>query len=326
MLDPMAKFRLLTSPHMYHLYLTMSWVRPVYAKYFELEPWDAAKTYSKQDTAVLVDYVEQLEQPEWLRERQQEGFRIAVEHLGDSDVERTSTVINDVLTLRNPNWMWYNACLEWTHYGFDTYQPERNYQYNFLLAMNLQRWHRDRVIRDLAGVLPESLYSYASQGRELPGTPPVDIPWRGWLNPDWYNSTPYSVVVESYMRSTTVNVGSTYRTEVSEKVFKPMLGQQPFLVYGSVDTLQYLHREGFVTYDNLFDETYDTVLDNYQRFDLVTEQVKQAVDLYNYRTFAIDAETQSRIDHNHARVFDQPLVEQRFVSEVVGDIVEWFES
>jgi hypothetical protein len=261
-----------------------------------------------------------------MQQRQAEGYRVVVEHLGDSDVERTSHVDSGILTLRNPNWMWYNAAWEWQWYGFDQYQPSRAYQSAFLLQMNLQRWHRDQIIKDLAPVLPEALYSYCAQGRELPGKPPLHIPWRGYMNPEWYNSTPYSVVAESYMRSTKINEGLTYRTEVSEKIFKPMLGQQPFMVYGSVDTLLYLQREGFVTYDNLWNEDYDSVLDNVARFDLVTQTVRQAVARHNYRTFHLDAETQRRIDHNHARLFDHALVDQRFRAEVVRDIVEWFDQ
>lgn len=322
----MAKFTLLASPGSSYLYLTLPWVRPHYSDSFTIEPYDSAKTYNTQDSAILIDYAEQLERPAWYQQRQAEGFRVVVEHLGDSDVERTSRVVDDVLTLRCPNWMWYNASWEWTWYGVDHYTPDREYRSAFLLQMNLQRWHRDRIIEDLAPVLPEALYSYCAQGRELPGKPPIHIPWRGYMNPAWYDSTPYSVVAESYMRSTEINEGLTYRTEVSEKIFKPMLGLQPFVVYGSVDTLAYLKREGFATYDNLWDEAYDTTLDNVTRFDQVTQVVRQAVDQHNYRTFRLDTETLDRIQHNHARLFDHARVEQGFQDQVVKDIVEWFEQ
>lgn len=322
----MAKFTLLTSPGSTYLYLTSPWVRPYYSDWFNIEPYCADKTYNTQDSAILIDYTEQLERPEWSCQQQQQGFRIIVEHLGDSDVERTSHVDQGVLTLRNPNWMWYNAAWEWAWYGFDRYIPNRDYRSNFLLQMNLQRWHRDRIVKDLAPVLPEALYSYCAQGRELPGCPPLHIPWRGYMNPEWYDSTPYSVVAESYMRSTKINHGLTYRTEVSEKIFKPMLGQQPFVVYGSVDTLAYLKREGFATYDNLWNEVYDATLDNVARFDQVTQVVQQAVETHNYRTFELDSETLERIRHNHARLFDHTLVTQRFQTEVVGDILTWWES
>lgn len=322
----MAKFNLITGPTSNYLYLTSVWVQDLYSEYFDITPYDPGRTYNPNDTAVLIDYADQLERPEWYQQMKNKGFRIVVEHLGDSDVERLSHTNNDVLTLRNPNWMWYNACLEWSWYGLDQYKPTRNYQYSFLMPMNLPRWHRDQAMTDLAPLLPTALYSYCDQGIELPGTPPLHIPWRGYMNPEWYDHTPYSVVSESYMRSTAVNEGLTYRTEVSEKIFKPMLGQQPFIVYGSVDTLKYLHREGFVTYDNLFDESYDVILDNKERFRQVTQLVYSSVQAYPYQTFRLDQQTLERIAHNHARLFDLTLVQQRFRAEVVGDILAWWES
>lgn len=59
----MAKFTLLTSPGSVYLYLTLPWVRPHYSDSFDIELYDADKTYNKQDSAILVDYAERLERP-----------------------------------------------------------------------------------------------------------------------------------------------------------------------------------------------------------------------------------------------------------------------
>lgn len=322
----MAKLTLVTSSQAEYLHLLSPWVQPLIQDSFDIEPYDPSKTYDPKQHCVFINYVDLLEKETWYQDL---GLRVLVEHLGDSDVDTLSRSTPEQLMLRCPNWMWYNACLEWSWYQLDQYQPNRQYQYNFLMLMNLRRWHRDRITRDLATVLPNALYSYASQGRELPGTPPPTIPWRGWLNPYWYDTTPYTVVVESYMRSrgwTADPANSNYRTEVSEKIFKPMLGQHPFIVYGSTDTIKYLKREGFATFDNLWDETYDTVLADTPRFELVTQQVLSAVNEYNYQTFSLDAETRERIRHNHARLFDRSLVERRFRAEVVKDIMEWWQE
>lgn len=323
----MAKLTLVTSPEPEYLHLLSPWVPELTQDYFDVEPYDPAKTYNPNQHCVFINYVDQLEGRTWYHPLRDVGHRILVEHLGDSDVDRLSAGTKEELVLRSPNWMWYNACLEWRWYGLDQYQPNRNYRYSFLMLMNLRRWHRDRIMIALHDLLPRALYSYASRGRELPGTPPLNIPWRGWLNPEWYDSTPFTVVVESYMRSrgsVTDPSGSNYRTEVSEKLFKPMLGQQPFIVYGSVDTVKYLHREGFVTYDNLFDETYDQIVDDIVRFDAVTRVVQQATVDYNYSAFRLDPESTERIRHNHARLFDHALVKQRFQEEVVKDIMDWW--
>ena len=321
----MAKLNLVTATEPEYLHLLSAWVRPHYAESFDIVPYNPAARYNPNQHAILISYVEELEQRTWYRQLQQQGLRVVVEHLADSDVDTPSSSTHNRLLLRCPNWMWYNACWEWTWYGSNCYQPCRAYQYSFLMPMNLPRWHRDLAVRNLQALLPEALYSYASRGQELPGAPPVDIPWRGWLNPDWYNSTPYSVVVESYMRSRYNLANPTnYRTEVSEKIFKPMLGQQPFIVLGSADTVEYLHREGFATYANLWDESYDAIVEDRVRFDAVTGVIRSAVQDYNYRTFELDADTLERIRHNHARLFDYTTVEQRFQAEVVDDILQWW--
>jgi hypothetical protein len=321
----MAKLTLVTATEPEYLHLLSAWVRPHYAEAFDTVAYNPTAQYTPSTHAVLVSYVEELEQRTWYRPLQEQGLRVVVEHLGDSDVDTLSSSTHNRSLLRCPNWMWYNSAWEWTWYGSNCYQPCRDYQYSFLMAMNLPRWHRDLAVKELTDLLPEALYSYASRGLELPGEPPVDIPWRGWLNPDWYDSTPYSVVVESYMRSRYNLANPTnYRTEVSEKIFKPMLGQQPFIVLGSVDTLQYLQREGFVTYDNLWDEAYDAIVQDRTRFDAVTNTVRSAVQDYNYTQFQLDTATQERIEHNHARLFDHATVEQRFQAEVIGDILNWW--
>ena len=321
----MAKLTLVTATEPEYLHLLGAWVRPHYANAFDTVAYDPTARYTPNTHAVLISYVEELEQRDWYRPLQEQGLRIVVEHLGDSDVDTPSSSTHDRLLLRSPNWMWYNACWEWTWYGSNHYQPCRDYRYNFLMPMNLPRWHRDLAVKELQDLLPEALYSYASRGQELPGTPPRHIPWRGWLNPEWYDSTPYTVVVESYMRSRgNLANPANYRTEVSEKIFKPMLGQQPFIVYGSADTLRYLQREGFVTYANLWDESYDAIVQDRVRFDCVTSIVRSAVQDYHYKTFQLDADTQERIRHNHARLFDYTRVADRFQAEVVGDILQWW--
>lgn len=321
----MAKLTLITAAEPEYLHLLSPWVRPHYQNAFDTVAYDPTARYTPNTHAVLISYVEELEQRAWYRPLQEQGLRVIVEHLADSDVDTLSSSTPGQLLLRCPNWMWYNASWEWSWYGSNLYTPDRHYQYNFLMPMNLPRWHRDLAVKQLKDLLPEALYSYASRGQELPGTPPLHIPWRGWLNPEWYNTTPYTVVVESYMRSRgNLANPANYRTEVSEKIFKPMLGQQPFIVYGSADTLRYLQREGFVTYDNLWDESYDVIVQDLPRFKRVSQVVRSAVTDHDYRTFTLDADTLERIRHNHARLFDHDRVQRGFQAEVVDTILNWW--
>lgn len=65
----------------------------------------------------------------------------------------------------------------------------------------------------------------------------------------------------------------------TEKVFKPLLGKTPFLYIGSPYTLKYLKTLGFETFDQIFDESYDTELIYYDRVDIIIENMKRLCDL-----------------------------------------------
>lgn len=300
-----------------------AWIRPIVQVHFDLVPYDPAASYTAADT-VLVTYVEYA-QANWFHTLQAQGSRVVVDHLWDSDVDCPTQYNDAVMTLRNGNWLWYYSCIEWQYHGYDQYQPRPDPKWRFFMPMNRQEWHRDLAVKSLATVLDQALYSYQAQGRSLPQDTALDGPvaWRSYFDPEWYNSTVFSVVAESYMRSSDWQRNPTdphkvYKTEVSEKIFKPIMGQHPFIVFGSVDTLAYLRREGFVTYDNIIDESYDTVINDVKRHATVTDTVIAAVN-----NLHIDTETQARIDHNLARLFDRALVNQRFRTEIIDPILEF---
>ncbi len=308
-----------------------TWVRPIISEYFDLVPFDPNQTYSPRDSAVLLTYVEQQTQS-WFTKLTQSGLKLVVDHLWDSDVDARTVVDNQVMVMRNPNWLWYYSCIEWQWHQYDQYVRSADISRAFFMPMNRQEWHRDQLIDSLSGVLDHALYSYQAQGKHLENDTELNGPvaWRSYFCPDWYNSTCFSVVAESYMRSSRWQQNphdpyQVYKTEVSEKIFKPMLGQQPFVVFGSVDSLKYLHREGFETFDNLFDETYDTIIDDIDRHHATSAIVIDAVAQWKNGELFQDPFTKQRIQHNHARLFDRTLVNQRFVDEIINPILQFIE-
>ena len=94
----------------------------------------------------------------------------------------------------------------------------------------------------------------------------------------------------------------------------------PFVVMAQAGILNYLHTQGFETFSNLFDETYDTITDYHTRLLAVTDAVKR------YNCVPYDALTQQKLEHNHNRFFDQTLVNTRFVKEIIDPIMEYVES
>ena len=101
----------------------MLWVRPLIEQHFELVQYDPAATYNTQD-AVLITYASRVSNS-WYQSLIDAGHKLIVDHLWDSDVAIVSEQQGNELELRCPNWMWYLACLEFTHHGYRDYSPAR---------------------------------------------------------------------------------------------------------------------------------------------------------------------------------------------------------
>jgi len=62
---------------------------------------------------------------------------------------------------------------------------------------------------------------------------------------------------------------------ISEKTLLPMLFKKPFIVVGAPYSLEYIKKLGFKTFNNYWDESYDTTTNH-------TERLKKIMDVINY--------------------------------------------
>jgi hypothetical protein len=66
----------------------------------------------------------------------------------------------------------------------------------------------------------------------------------------------------------------------SEKIYKPMIFLQPFILFGQTHSLKSLHNLGFKTFHSKYiNESYDNIKDDRERFLAATKQVKQIISL-----------------------------------------------
>jgi len=72
----------------------------------------------------------------------------------------------------------------------------------------------------------------------------------------------FDIVTESEFSSRTNNL-------FTEKIFKPIVFYQPFLVIGRPHILRELKKIGFKTFDQFWDESYDSEENDYKRFSMV---------------------------------------------------------
>lgn len=314
-----------------HPCFTQGFVRELLDDHIDIVEYDPTKMYSPLDTVVLQTHVGVLQPDPWHTHLVEQGFKTIVDHLWDSDVDTPSMVKNNALILRNGNWLWYRESMHYQAMGYDQYQPQRDYQHAFFMPINKAREHKDLVLERLAPVLEQGLYSYAERGRMLPNDFDREQQgyWLYYFNPEWYNTTCFSVVVESYMRSMAWHRNPevpNYKTEISEKSFKPMAYYHPFITFGSVDTMKYLQREGFETFDNLWDESYDSIIDDGQRHQAVARTVLNAVKEYSQGNLKFDRLTEQKLAHNRARFFDTVLIKQRVQDEIIADVLSYINS
>ena len=64
------------------------------------------------------------------------------------------------------------------------------------------------------------------------------------------------------------------KLHLTEKIFKPIVSKQPFMLLAAPGNLAYLKSYGFKTFDSVIDESYDLIQDDNERIDAVVAQMK----------------------------------------------------
>ena len=86
------------------------------------------------------------------------------------------------------------------------------------------------------------------------------------VNPDWIANTYFSVVTETQ--------AGEWPAQVTEKIYKLIFCCHPFIVYGPRYHLETLHRYGFKTFPEMFDESYDSMPESFEKYNLISDQIK----------------------------------------------------
>lgn len=113
----------------------------------------------------------------------------------------------------------------------------------------------------------------------------------GYQNKSWYDRTVFSLVSETHDHD--------YTIFPTEKVYKPIMLGHPFVIWGNPGMLKYLQTQGYQTFPELFDESYDSTLDKKIR-------LKKIIDIC--KTTEIkpwSQETQEKLDHNRNLLLSQ---------------------
>jgi hypothetical protein len=81
----------------------------------------------------------------------------------------------------------------------------------------------------------------------------------------------YEQCAESVAYVVTETVFSGRRHHLTEKTFKPICLQMPFVLVSTAGSLEYLRSYGFQTFDSIWDESYDTETDDVKRIEKIAD-------------------------------------------------------
>jgi hypothetical protein len=139
-----------------------------------------------------------------------------------------------------------------------------------------------------------------------------------------YTDSYVNFVIETYFDHTST-YNKNYELDFSEKVSKPISRMQPFVVLGQEGILQYLHNEGYKTFDRWWDESYDTEVDGNVRYDKVWQIFKYINSLSTYQLSEMLLEMQPILEHNRL-LFEENVKSKKYLQEFNDTLIKLFDK
>lgn len=262
------------------------------------------------------------------------GAKIIVDHLWDSAVDQLPEITSSVLTLRAPDWVWIVEQWLGLAAGYDVPRVATEPSKFMLMPLNLQRQHRDQLVERCQPWLEHSVWSYVAQGRLLPNDLFVPHPAHAGTANDrnyraeWYAMTCFSMVSETAVNTAKMGLGiGPDRVFVSEKTFKPLAYQHPFVIQGTPGTLAYLHSRGFESFGTWIDQSYDQMVDHADRFEAVVSLLNELYRHWHSQGSVFQTPKAKEITlHNYHRFWSAEIINDLFRTQIVQTIQEFIES
>jgi len=145
-------------------------------------------------------------------------------------------------------------------------------------------WYRNWVEENFLHNYPELSDKYTTNIKpNLPLTfddglnPEIDNPAANeWGKTEKYYSSYLYIVTETFFEGMAQGENTLF---LSEKIFKPIVFFQPFIVFGRPSTINLLHKLGYKTFGDYIDESYDSIENDKQRLLKAVESIKEFTSL-----------------------------------------------
>jgi hypothetical protein len=109
------------------------------------------------------------------------------------------------------------------------------------------------------------------------------------------------------------------KLHLTEKIFKPIVAQRPFMLAAASGNLAYLKSYGFHTFDRWIDESYDTIKDPDLRLQAIVDQTQRLCAMSDSELRQMHKEMQPVLEHNFDHLWTT------FRHHIVHELVNNFE-
>lgn len=296
--------------------LHTAFLESLWDQHFDRVPIDNNKQYDPQTHVVLTHVIDTKWTQEWINK----GFKVIIDNTWESHSALTIPESSQVKHLVHYTW---HRTLEplWNEsLGYTSYVKNNNCTNTFLMLMNLRKPHRSAIYEKLTPLLGDAIYSYNGIGVGLQNASDINVAcneWQRYVDYEWFNKTAFSVVVETH-----VNLNETNNLPwISEKGYKPIAFEHPFVAWAPVGYLKMLKSQGFMTFDHLIDESYDNEIDNNMRLNKVCKIIEDLTSQVKKQPlYFSDSETVRRLVHNRKLFYNSNIIAKDFEENIINKI------
>jgi hypothetical protein len=114
--------------------------------------------------------------------------------------------------------------------------------------------------------------------------------------------------MQSFLHVVTETCFWEEKKHLTEKIFKPIVLKQPFVLIGCANNLAYLKEYGFRTFDRWWDESYDTCEDPLDRLEMVVSIIENICKKSNDELQSMLLEMEEVLEYNFNRFYSKDFV------------------
>jgi len=111
---------------------------------------------------------------------------------------------------------------------------------------------------------------------------------------------------------------NTNKVHLTEKILKPIIMYQPFILFGPPNSLSYLKNYGFKTFDTVWDESYDVISNATIRFNKISKLITHIANMCDSDYNKLLSKTQSIVEFNRNHFYSK-VFEEKLMAELIDN-------